>query len=87
MLGNHLLQMIFSREFYDENHHVKKKHNWIWYVHIVSYSYIIFRYFFTDDANIDESVSSKMWIPLDILLFICIFLYYYIYKKIDDFNQ
>lgn len=68
LLVNHLLQMIFLRNFYDENRRVNTKHRWVWYFHIVSYSYIIYVYYFTDARFKDASESSKIWIPLDIIL-------------------
>ena len=60
--------MIFLRNFYDENRRVNTKHRWVWYVHILSYSYIICVYCFTTARYEDASESSKIWIPLDIIL-------------------
>jgi len=60
--------MIFLRNFYDDERKVNTKHRWVWYFHIVSYAYIIYVYYLTDAAEIDASESSKIWIPLDIIL-------------------
>ena len=76
--------MIFLKDFYNEHDHVNTKNNWVWYLHAVSYTYIIFVYFFTDAAKIDRSEASKMWVPLDILLTGCIFLYYMFYSLIEN---
>lgn len=48
LLVNHFLQMIFLRNFYDENRKVNTKHRWVWYFHIFSYAYIIYVYGFTN---------------------------------------
>ena len=81
LMANHLLQMIFLRDFYDENRKVNTKNQWVWYVHIISYAYIIYMYCFTGIALEGASESSKIWVPLDILLTINIALYqlFYIY--------
>ena len=42
--------MVFLKDFYDEYDRVNTKNNWVWYLHAVSYTYIIFVYFFTDAA-------------------------------------
>lgn len=68
LLVNHLLQMIFLRNFYDDHRKVNTKHRWVWYFHIVSYAYILYVYLLTDAAVVDASESSKIWIPLDIIL-------------------
>lgn len=75
--------MIYLRDFYDENRNVNTKNQWVWYVHILSYSYIIYIYFLTDVATADGSESSKIWVPLDILLTFNIGIYqlYYIYQE------
>ena len=79
--------MIFLRDFYDENHKVSNKNQWVWYVHIVSYMYIIYVYFFSNAVEFDKSTASKMWIPLDILLTICIFMYQAMYKLMADDDE
>ena len=72
--------MIFLKEFYDENRKVNTSNKWVWYVHIVSYSYIIYIYFGTDARFRDASESSKIWVPLDILLTFNIAMYQLYYK-------
>ena len=67
--------MIFLRNFYDEHRKVNTKNRWVWYFHILSYAYIIWVYTMTDAATIDDSQSSKIWIPLDIILTFNIGLY------------
>ena len=80
-MANHLLQMIFLRDFYDENRKVNTKNQWVWYVHIVSYAYIIYIYCFTGIAIQEASEASRIWVPLDILLTLNIALYqlFYVY--------
>ena len=75
--------MIFLRDFYDENRNVNTNNQWVWYVHILSYSYIIYMYCFTDVATQDGSEASRIWVPLDILLTFNIALYqlYHVYQE------
>ena len=80
LLINHFLQMIFLRNFYDENRRVNTKHRWVWYFHIVSYAYIIYIYGFTDADNRESSQLSKIWIPLDIILTFNIAIYQLYYN-------
>ena len=61
-------------------------HKWVWGVHLVTYPYIVYVYFFTDDVANDPSQARKMWIPLDIILTIGISLYqvfYHFMSKMD----
>ena len=83
LLGNHLLQFIFIKNFYDENRHVNTKNKWVWGIHALNYPYIMYVFYFTEAAAIDETLSSKIWIPLDCLLTINIALYqvYYHYSE------
>lgn len=74
--------MVFLRDFYDENRKVNQRHRWVWYFHIVSYSYIIYVYYLTDARLIDASESSKIWIPLDIILTFNIALYQIFYNYV-----
>jgi len=75
--------MLFMREFYDERDKVKTKNIWVWFVHAVSYTYVIFFYFFTDAVDREKSLASKMWVPLDMLLTGCIFMYFMFYYMLD----
>jgi hypothetical protein len=75
--------MIFLRDFYDDERKVNTKHRWVWYFHIVSYAYIIYIYYLTDAADIDASESSKIWIPLDIILTFNIALYQIFYNHMQ----
>jgi hypothetical protein len=81
LLVNHLLQIVFLRDFFDEDGKVNRKNRWVWVFHFFSYSYIIYFLAFTDAMQKDRSLSSKMWIPLDILLTFNITMYqsYYLY--------
>ena len=72
--------MIFLRNFYDDERKVNTKHRWVWVFHVFSYGYILYVYFLTDAAEIDDSESSKIWIPLDILLTFNIALYQIFYN-------
>lgn len=80
LLANHLLQMIFLRDFYDKHRKVNTSHRWVWVIHVISYAYIIYVYTMTDAAEIDASESSKIWIPLDIILTFNIALYQMFYN-------
>jgi hypothetical protein len=86
LLINHILQMIFLRDFYDEYRKVNTKHRWVWYFHIFSYSYIIYIYYFTNARLIEASESAKIWIPLDIILTFNIALYqgFYNYMQYQE---
>ena len=55
---------------------VNGSHKWIWYVHLVSYLYVIYAYFLTDMYKNESSQVSKIWIPLDIILTVNIAIYY-----------
>ena len=67
--------MIFLRDFYDEDGKVNTKNMWVWYIHLLSYSYIIWEYW---THSKDSSELSEMWIPLDIILTINIAFYQFI---------
>jgi len=73
-----LLQMIFHlflKNFFLHDGKLNLDHQWVWAVLAASYGYIIYSYFLTDIVSKDHSQSSKMWIPLDILLTAGIALY------------
>jgi len=72
LLVNHLLQMVFLKDFYDENRRVNTKNTWVWGVHAISYAFTIYIYIFTDAAKNDKSESRRIWIPLDCILTCCI---------------
>ena len=55
LLFNHLLQLIFLRDFYDAERRVNMNHRWVWVVHFFSYAYVAYQYFFTDARKIDQS--------------------------------
>ena len=42
LLCNHLLQMIFLKNFFDENMRVNTKNQWVWAIHLISYSIVIY---------------------------------------------
>jgi len=82
--------MIFLRDFYDKDRKVNHSHRWVWYVHLISYSYIAFVYYFTDLKEKESSQTTKMWIPLDIILTINITLYQIFYnyiQKVENINN
>ena len=60
--------MIFLKDFFDEEGRVNRNHQWVWIVHLFSYMYIIYIYAFTEAYTKERSQSSKMWVPLDIML-------------------
>lgn len=80
---NHIIQMIFLKSFFDEHRRVDTKNLWVWYIHAISYTYILYVLLFTDLYNREISIASKMWIPLDIILTFLIVAYqgYYIYQQ------
>ena len=70
---NHLLQMIFLKNFYTPERKVNTSHSWVWVVHALNYPYIFYVYYFTEyDSN---SLAKKIWIPLDMLLTIGVIVY------------
>ena len=75
LLANHFLQMLFLRNFYDDNREVNTKNKWVWGIHAINYPYILYVYCFTDAVKVDNSELRKIWIPLDIILTINITLY------------
>jgi hypothetical protein len=75
--------MIFLKDFFDEEGRVNTKNKWVWVVHFFSYSYIIYYTFFTGVLALEHSQSSKMWIPLDIILTINIAIYQLYYHMIQ----
>ena len=79
--------MIFLRHFYDEKRKVNTGHKWVWGVHFVSYSVIIYYYFFTDSVQRDSSESSNIWIPLDILLTINVAIYQVFFNFLQRFEN
>jgi len=86
LLGNHGLQMIFLRQFYDEKRRVNTKNNWLWGVHFVFYVYVIWAYYFSGKLRDEPSDNIKIWIPLDILLTFNITLYqvYYNWEQTNE---
>ena len=70
------------RDFYDHQGRVNTKNKWVWVVHAISYTYVLYVYIFTDARNVSVSETSKMWIPLDIILtiFICMYQVFYFYQ-------
>ena len=80
LLGNHALQMIFLRSFFDENRRVNTKNQWLWGVHFIFYVYVIYEYYFSGKLAQETSDNIKIWIPLDILLTFNITLYQLYYN-------
>ena len=75
MLFNHALQLLFLSEFFNEERTINFKHKWVWVIHAISYAYITYIYYFTDAVYMEPSDARKMWVPLDIILTICITCY------------
>ena len=80
LLVNHALQMIFLRILFDKDGRVNTSGNWVWIVHLISYAFVVYVYFFTEAGSKDKSLSSRMWIPLDIVLTISMGLYNFYYR-------
>jgi len=40
--------MIFLKSFFDEEGRVNTKNKWVWMTHLVSYTYVLYIYIFTD---------------------------------------
>jgi hypothetical protein len=79
--------MIFLRHFYDEKRKVNTGHKWVWIVHFFSYMVIIYYYFCTDAVKREASESSKIWIPLDILLTVNIAIYQIFFNFMQRFEN
>lgn len=80
LLGNHGLQMIFLRQFYDEKRRVNTKNNCVWGIHFIFYCYVIYAYYFSGKLAAETSDNIKIWIPLDVLLTFNITLYQIYYN-------
>jgi hypothetical protein len=78
--------MIFLREFYDKERRVNTKNKWVWGVHLISYLYVIWAYYFSGLRDQETSDNIKIWIPLDILLTFNISLYqvYYNWEQTNE---
>ena len=48
---------------------------------------MVFYYFFTDAVAREKSLASKMWVPLDMLLSGCIFMYFMFYYLLDKYES
>lgn len=59
---------------------VNTKNKWVWVVNLFSYSYILYKYYFSGVSQIDETMSSLIWIPLDCILTFNIMLYQIFYS-------
>ena len=56
LLFNHLLQMIFLSEFYNEYGRVNTHNQWVWVVHALNYPYIMYVYISCEMSdNVDHS--------------------------------
>ena len=55
LLANHVLQMIFLKNFYTPDRKVNTANKWVWVVHLFSYMYSIHIYCFTDARNVETS--------------------------------
>jgi hypothetical protein len=54
LLINHFIQLIFKRNFFIYKKGFKivnRNHKWVWIIHIISYSYAINTYFFTNKQS------------------------------------
>ena len=80
LLANHVLHFIFKRKFLNDERKMNSAHIWLWALSAVSYSYIIYMYYFTDITETSHSDYMKCWIPLDIMLMFFIAVYYFFSK-------
>ena len=82
LLATHFLQFVFLRNFFDEKRRVNTKHSWVWLIHVVVYTYVI--YAFLEHHNLphqeqDPFISRHVWIPMDICLSTFVFMYFVVY--------
>ena len=86
---NHVLQMIFLREFYNCHGKVNTKNSWVWLIHAINYPYIIYVYLQCEIYGVykDGSQARRMWIPLDIILTCLIVCYQIFYRYIEILNE
>lgn len=81
LLSMHILQLVFLRRFFDENGRVNVSNQWVWYVHFIIYPYVIYS-FYVDcikPPEYQEKLESRrVWIPMDLILTICIGIYFII---------
>jgi hypothetical protein len=83
LLVNHSLHLIFKRHYLGRDRKIYKGHKWIWIFNLISYSYIIYVYNFTDAKTNSNSDYSKCWIPLDCILMALVAMYYFGSKAIE----
>jgi len=67
--------MLFLKNFYDAERKVNKSGKWVWMIHALSYSYIIYVFYFSGLKANETSILKRVWIPLDIILTISIAMY------------
>lgn len=86
---NHLLQMVFLREFYNAKGKVSTKNSWVWVVHALNYPYIIYIYLQTEIYGVykEESQARRMWVPLDIILTFLIVCYQAFYRFMEILEE
>lgn len=81
LLSMHILQMVFLRRFYDEHGHVNTSNQWVWYVHFIFYPYVIYSFYIdciTPVEHREKLQSRRVWIPMDLILTLCIGIYFII---------
>ena len=80
--------MMFLREFYDKERRLNSKNRWVWIVTFFIFNYVAYMYFFQPDAFMNESSqSTKMWIPMDLILTVTIVCYQMFYNIIQGFED
>jgi hypothetical protein len=83
LMLNHTLHLIFKRHFFDDKRKIYKGSKWLWWVSLVSYTYIFYIYFLTDAKDQSQSDYSKCWIPLDFILMVLVAIFYFGSKAVE----
>ena len=80
---NHLLQMIFLKNFLTSERKINTNNSWVWVVHALNYPYIFYVFYFTDARQNCNSLAKKIWIPLDMLLTLGVTMYQFGYRYME----
>ena len=83
LLVYHILQVVFLRNFYDEQSTYRRiyvRSNWVWMMQVLIYPYVSLAYL--AELNNNRLLEShRIWIPLDIMLTYLMNIYFWVHVK------
>ena len=84
LLFLHTIQFLYLRHIYDTDRviRIKPRHKVILVLHIVIYTYVISKFYFSHDDD-DKILSRQIWIPMDIILTHCFLIYFIVHYKMQ----